>query len=655
MLATLPSTFRAATFLLARQSVPEWDGWPTTAEILALVGASRSQAYEYYSRLEEVAPTVVRPPGRRPAAPPSASSDDRLLPVSIACFEYLGRHPGSFRIHHERRVYSDGFRRFVLALLNPGEPGEALSTEELSLASSVPLGTLKDWLRAGFGVPTPAGQAKSNPETKRQEARDPRPPAEESAAPASGAQNTGARPEEPPVSAEIRASHVQTIVSHWLSWDGTFQAFCHMLRTEHRVPHSDTFIGDVLQGLGLRSRRRKMPVEAPWSSGTFRNLFPGAHWIGDGTTLAVYWNDQILLFNVEALLDASSNAIVGFHVSDTENEEAVLQAFRAARETTGEPPRALTLDNRPGNHTEGVHATVECIVLAATPHRGQAKAPLEGAFGLFQQTMPPLIIVGQSVREMIRSSLSLILTAWARGRNGKPRKRLGGLSPADAYRKACPTQEQVQEALAWFRELQRRQELARRTREARLDPVRIQLLSQGLAELGIPDPKRRLSIALAGYSRDAIVHGLAVFQAKQELATLPADADLGRYLGGIIRNLHTKLELERTSLHLLKQRIRLRDISLEPLTRAADRIQAERPPSDRPGAFVDLALGATWIIDFRFWATAAADALSALSDGPRTTLYQALCRRISASFQTDRERRGNLISQLAAAAASTAA
>ena len=357
---------------------------------------------------------------------------------------------------------------------------------------------------------------------------------------------------------------------------------------------------------------------APWSHHTFRTLFPGAQWLGDGTSIAVRWNDQIFVFNVEALLDPAADALVGFAVSDAEDEEALHLAFKMSQETAGRPPLAISLDNRPSNHSPGaVVALADTIPLRSTPGRGQAKAPLEGAFGLFQQAMPPLLLVGNNQKEIARCVLELVMTAWARGRNGKPRKRLGGRTPAQVYNQDRPTPEEIKEALDWFQELARRQERARLTREARRDSVRLTLLTQGLEELGIPDPDRRIAVDLAIYAREAIARGLATFRAKQDLGTVPPDAEPARYLGGIIRQLHIRLELEQTSSHLLEQRIRLGDLTLKPLH-------------------------------------AAAEALRALPANQRSALYPNLCRRIAASFKTDRERRANLIDQMAEAVASAA-
>jgi hypothetical protein len=268
--------------------------------------------------------------------------------------------------------------------------------------------------------------------------------------------------------------------------------------------------------------------------------------------------------------------------------------------------------------------------------------------------MPPLVVTGSTPREKARSVLQLVFTAWYRGRNGKPRKRLNGQTPAEAYANAHPTPKQVDEAYKWFQELQRREERARSTREARRDPVRLELLVRGLAELGIEDPEQRLAVSLAYYCRDAIVRGLATFAAKQHLGKIPTDADHGRYLGGIIRKLDERLELEETSRRLLEQRIRLGDITLRFLENAAAQLRTVTPPSEIPKAIVDRALGATYTVDFHFWASYASEVLAGRPHPQRAILYQSLTRRIAASFKTDRDRRDALIDRLAEATARAA-
>lgn len=114
------------------------------------------------------------------------------------------------------------------------------------------------------------------------------------------------------------------------------------------------------------------------------------------------------------------------------------------------------------------------------------------------------------------------------------------------------------------------------TREASLDPERLETLQEGLLRLAVPDPDERLAKALARFCRDSISRGLAPFESKRDNGTVPQKTPRqGPYLGGIIANLHTQLDLERFAVHLMKQHLRARDLTLEPLTRMADELRAE--------------------------------------------------------------------------------
>jgi len=454
----------------------------------------------------------------------------------------------------------------------------------------------------------------------------------------------------------IRDARIKTIVSQWPSWKGTFQAFYQTMSPQFAIPYSPTFIGNILQAMGLRDRKPRISKEAPWSRDTFRTLFPGAQWLGDGTDLAVYWNGQRYVFNIEALLDTASNAVVGFAVTDTENAQALRQAFEASHETTlGVVPWVTTLDNKACNICDAaVDALDGTVILYGTPGRGQSKAALEGAFGLFAQAMPTLDISGGSDKEMARSALQTILTAWYRGRNGRPRKRFKGRTPAQVFFEDGPTPDQVTELKQWLEELLRRQDAIRLTRKARLDPVRIGLLKKGLAELGIPDPDDRLAKGLARFSRDSIIQGLAAFQARRDQETLPQEPHLdGAYLGGIISNKHTLLELERLEVHLMKQRLRARDLSLEPLLAAADKLRVKHSLDDPAKGelvkdFLGHALAAPYIIDFLFWTKTTTDAFLSLPETQREALYKPMVRRVMAASKVNRDRRADLIDRLAA-------
>lgn len=609
--------------------------------ILKRIGGSRSQAFEMRKRLKNLFPKAL---GRAGRPSRQAVKEDPMMAVMEACFNYSVHHPGSICVKEERTSYSEGYRRFIVKLAGPNGPAKDVPLADLARASQVPEGTLKNWLSPKSPGPSKGSRKKQPSEVDRSESST-----EESAAQPSSEQN-GA------VSETVRDVHLQQLFTLWEQWNGTFVDFCRMAIEEHRLPFSMTFIGDALEAAGLRARKPRKKEQDPWTAGTFRSYFPGAQWLGDGTSIAVRYLGQVFVFNVEYLHDTAADAAMGFHVSDAEDEQALIEAIDAGVETAaGALPLALTLDNRPSNHTPAVEEALgETLLLRSTPGRPQSKAPVEGAFGLFQQAMPPLHLQGTSARDVARSYLQAVMTAWFRGRNGRPRKRLQGKSPAQAYYEAAPTPEELQRAMSELRERQRRQEKAKATLQAKRDPVRLRLLTDGLAALGMDDTEGSLAGTLARYSREAITYGLATFQTKKAQGTLPPDAD-HRYLAGIIRNDHGKRHLLEFSEQLFRQRVRLHDFSLQPLARLATRIRATKRPGELPQSFASLALRAEFEIDFRYWTRAAADALAALPRERRPSLYRHLCRLIAASFGTPTERRETLIDRFATAATSLAA
>jgi hypothetical protein len=607
------SSIAAAWLFVGKEVFPEWPHWPSTmGQARSLTGAGKSQSYEMAARLRETVATLAGQPGRPTSQPPQEHS---LFNVSKAVLDYLMRNPGAAEQNRERGRYSDGFRRFVVGLSETGQPGEGLSIVDLAEGSGIALGTLKQWF---------------------------------------GAKATGDSNFEVPEPQGIRNSHLRQVVTLYQNWQGTFRAFCKMVREQYRLNYGTTYIGTLLERAGLRHRKSHNRKKTQWDRNTFRSLFPGAQWLGDGTDLTVHgidvtWETETFVFNMEVILDVASNALVGCAVSDFEDQEVVIRAYEDATVTAGQPPLALSLDNRSCNHTPEVsEALGEATLLATTLGRGQSKAPLEGAFGLFNQEMPALLIEGQTPREKARSILELVFTAWARGRNGRPRKKLGDKSPADFYRDAQPTNQEAQAAKDWIQELQRRQAQLRRTREARADPAKLELLRQGLADLGIPDPDGRLALRLAYYSRDAIVLGLSTFKAKQIKGTIPDDALPGRYLGGIIRNADEKIELELISEFLITNRELLRDLSVANLAAQAHQLRSQ-PLDQQLAAYVERAVEADLAIDYHFWTSKSVGALSGIAMGQRMNAYRNATRRIAASFKADRQRKQNLLARLATA------
>ena len=121
--------------------------------MLDTLGVGKSQCYELKERLREMLPELLRPPGR-PSARPEREAE---LATIKACYAYTTAHLGAVRVNHSRRQYSDGFRHFMIDLVEPGGPAESLSLECLADLADVPLGTLKSWLAVpATKPPTPA-------------------------------------------------------------------------------------------------------------------------------------------------------------------------------------------------------------------------------------------------------------------------------------------------------------------------------------------------------------------------------------------------------------------------------------------------------------------------------------------------------------------
>lgn len=604
----------AAILILALRLLRDVGQWPQTArEAIRLVRAKKSQAYAMLTRLEAAIEQLQRPSGR-PAADPAP---DVELEVALRVRDFLMAHPGVVSGSGQRRFYADRFRHHVLELLSPDGPAADLSVERAARAVGVPVGTLKDWRRLG--------SADSNVQAVEE--------------------GTGT---------DIALNpQIATVLDVYRGWRGTFVAFCDHLRDDHKLPFGRSFIASVLHAAGLRRPQPRGQPCDPWRRGSFETFFPGVQWIGDGKTVALTLNGWRFVFNIEAVVDADSTAVMGVEVSDTEDETCVIDAHEAALANAGKAPLALTLDARPSNHTPAVRdAVAPALLLEATPGRGEAKAPMEGTFGLLEQTAPKLEVRGHTRLDLARSVVRLVVLAWAWGRNGKPRGRLGGNSPAAYYAGYKPTADEVDAARAWLAELDRRQKKARQTRARRADPVRLTLLREALDELAIADPDDGLAVALARYSTEAIVRAIAIFKAKRDAATVPSDAHPGRYLGGVVRNLSDRLEHEAMAAHLLEARLRCRDLSLQPLQRQLDQLQESHPPDQLPATLVDAALGQDAEIAFRFFRDACANSLARLPSTERRALYPDLARRIAATFKAKKRHREDLIAALSAAVAS---
>ena len=73
--------------------------------------------------------------------------------------------------------------------------------------------------------------------------------------------------------------------------------------------------------------------------------------------------------NLELNVDVASGALVGAPIRPTEDGAAVVEALQDGGATTGAPPIALTLDNKPSNHSAEVEEALDETRIAVSAGR----------------------------------------------------------------------------------------------------------------------------------------------------------------------------------------------------------------------------------------------------------------------------------------------
>ena len=598
----LPSSLAAGLLLAAIPVLKDLQlPAPTGSAVLESTGASRTTAYKVKAAVESILPDLLRPPGRPPAPPRETPTDLAELHRTVVTF--LFDHPGAVSGIASRRTYSERFHLFVLDLWDAHRD---VGTEALAEVVCVPLPTLKDWLRGE----RPQVAAPDNLTT----ARHPAP------------------------------AQIQAVLDAWERWSDKrrgFTAFCDHVWFHLRIPFGKQHIRDILQAHGVRiPSRRGRSRDAAANRGGFETFFPGAEWVGDGTELTVEINGERVVVNLELLVDADSGAFVGASIRPNEDARAVTEAFVDGRTTTGASPSALLLDNKPSNHGEEVaEALGDTLRLRSRPFVPTDKPHVEGAFGLFSQEAPPLVLDADTPEALARQVAALVVTSWARAVNHRPRADRGGKSRTQLYRDAAPTAEEIEQARAALLERQRKQEKLRETRRRRQDPVVRELLDAAFGRLGLDDPDGHLRGVIACWPLEAVVNGIAIFEGKKKAGTLPPGVD-GRYLRGIVKNLTEESEGWHISEALLRERLSARDIMLAHLGRQREAVEDDGPDAaEQVKAFVDKALASARGIDRTFWLLAIADVIEDEPETARRDLLRLAARRIHATSSVPHDQR----------------
>ncbi len=581
---------------------------PSTGDILAATGASRTRAYAQRAVILRDLACMNPAPGRPASA--AAASGDTLAAITRRVLAFLMRHPGAVSSRGRRRSYSDAFRRFVLALR---AEYRQLGSEAFALAVQIPAAALRAWQRR-----SPRGGAAVGPRSMPAIPRG-----------------------DGPLAAVARA---------WQQWDGTFTHFCEHIQRNLGIPWQRCTVAARLASLGLRQPRarpaRRIDARAP--RGSFATYFPGAQWVSDGSTVTIHLNAQRFRFNLQLVIDAASGAILGASVGDQEDGRAVVSAFRDAVATVGETPLALLLDQRSCNRSAEVEALArQTDIIYAARGRPQSKAHVEGAFGLLSHVVPPLHLEADDPRELARQILVLMVQCWARTLNHRPRPRRGGLTRAVLYREHQPSAEVREAARSALRARAARAGSTRRRPGSARSPVFRDFVRHVLARLALSDVDHYVETVLGSYPPDVILGSMAVYQGKASAGTLPAEAD-ARYLLGIARRIADGNEGIHIADALWRLRTEVRDhVYTELESRRQDTLRRADAPESAVDALVDEALAAGNDIEARYWLTAAAGAIQK-EINQRAPLYRRAARRIHASIRVPHQRQLAFVRALAA-------
>jgi hypothetical protein len=578
---------------------------PTATAVLDATGSGRTRAYELRAAVDAVLPTLQKPLGRPPTAAPPAIDTSA---ITCATLDYLISHPGAVTARGARRWYSDGFRAEVLHSV-AAHP--EVDRERLADAVRVPRATLDDWLA------------------------DPASPERETT------------PDPPPPRDPIATENIATLIDAWNRWQGGFAAFGAFVRDALEIPYGDTRIGQILAIHSNRRARRRMGRRSDEKAtrDAFLTFFPGAQWTEDGSPIAIDWCGERFTFNWELVVDTASGACVGADVRSTENTDAVIAAYNDAVSTTGAAPFCLNTDNATENDGPGMaQALGETPHLHATLGRPQNDCHVEGAFGLFQQTAPPLVIAGQTSRQCAHSALVLILTLWMRTLNQRPRRSHGGKSRVGLYLEAAPTPEQIAEAKAALADIQRRHDQAEKTRRARAHPTARALLDAFFEAHDWEDSERRLRDAIAGYPIDAVIAAIAIFEGKDTAGRLPPNAE-ARYLLGITRNISDEREGLAIAEALWKRRLEAQDHFLTRLAAERDAIQGDAQNS--LAAFTERVLQTDSTLQRTFWQDAIAETLRNQPKDEQKVAFDHLTRTVHAAYRIPSRERALIVRDIA--------
>jgi hypothetical protein len=506
-------TLALAMLLLARDIGEELGiepGWRLLS-VCERLGANRTSVYEQRGRiigsLDNLASASPGPPAR---IPESSGEDARSLRLTIEVLDYQASHPGAVITHRSRSAYSPEFRRFVLELCD----GWSSTLEALAQAVRVPLDTLQDWRHQD-----------RLPETRIKE-----------------------RPTVPVDASEM----TRKLVELWEHWQGSTRSF--IAQAPVRLGLTRAKVIRLLRIFGIISPRSGKEFRY---RGATRRLSPGMLLVTDGkqVTIELTASQSRTKLNWQGIVDQPTGTHTAVVVSDEEDAATVKEAVEGSLATlSGVIPVALLHDGKPCYQDKELCAYLENLGIGriwATEGRGENKAIVEGAFGLWEQQVGSIVLDDSSPEALIATAAREVIRAYVAGRDSVPHPDFKGKSRLAALQQACPSAEQQARDLDFIRQLSETHDRERRWPRRR-DAVSRRLLDEVFERLDLlgKDPFGRLRGYLSGFESQAIRRAAAVVSAKLQGKRINREF-AHRYLAKVIRNQQQELELERAEQELL--------------------------------------------------------------------------------------------------------
>ncbi len=611
MSTELTPLLKAGVTILALRSLQDLDlPAPTVGEVVGALGVTRSRAYELASAIEALLPNLHRPVGRPPIDDTTTVPSDTALPIVCMVRDFLMEHPGA-ATSGARGFHSVAFHLFVLDLLGPSGPAHGMPVPDVAMLVGVPEGTLRQWLRAPRPVPASLPTPSSSP---------------------------------------LGGGVAEQVIALWERWVGPPTVFRDVLREHHRIDLSWHLLRSLLELSGHRQPQKRRKGDAEAIRGALERFFPGAQIMADGKHLVVELDGISYALNWELVVDADTGAHLGFDVSATEDSQALIDAVDMAVETIGDSPLAALADNKPSNHSDEVKQVMDesdIILMPSTPFRPENKSTVEGAFGLFAQTMPDIILHSRSPRRLVSRVMFYVLWAYCAGRNQAPQQARNGKSAADLFEEAEVSAEDRQAAKNRLLEIKKRILMRRDADRRREDPVVRTMMAREFEDLSLSDPEGRFVAALARLGLGPALEAVAVFKAKMNAGRLRTDFPQ-RYLLGIAHNVAEREEDLAVFHELLRLRTEAHDLLLSPMLDDLNEL-VSLPTTEFIGAVFERLRLATAFVDRRFWMARLIDAFASLKATLRQVHGPWLAKRVACLFGLPRTERDSLIAALATA------